>query len=235
MLTAGLAATWMQRNWQQLAPARLHPALAVRSRSAWRARSPSCAGHVDAFLGSLPATSAAAASWDAPLVRQNEALLVPTQVRGRHAPLAAPNCFQAYRPACSLSWLLAWPVQGARLPPHPLDTRHAALRHPPQVNYVCKAANLYEDAGYKVRRPACGCTQAGPADSSVAASPRLPHRACAAPHAAGRPAPSPAAVWHQLRDQQVAQHQLAVGQVWLPADGHEWGCPLARLRHVCAC
>lgn len=54
-------------------------------------------GHVDAFLGSLPATSAAAASWEAALVRQNEALLVPTQ-----------------------------------------------------VNYVCKAANLYEDAGYKL-------------------------------------------------------------------------------------
>ncbi|KAL4419293.1 hypothetical protein ABPG77_008343 [Micractinium sp. CCAP 211/92] len=53
--------------------------------------------HVDAFLGSLPANSAGAASWQAELVRQNEALLVPTQ-----------------------------------------------------VNYVCKAANLYEDAGYKL-------------------------------------------------------------------------------------
>lgn len=31
--------------------------------------------------------------------------------------------------------------------------------------------------------------------------------------------PSPAAVWHQLRDQQVAEHQLALGQVGTPAAG----------------
>ena len=55
------------------------------------------AGPVQAFLDTLPAASGAAASWDAPLLQQNEALLVPTQ-----------------------------------------------------VNYVCKAANLYEDAGYEV-------------------------------------------------------------------------------------
>ena len=52
---------------------------------------------MQAFLDTLPAASGAAASWDAPLVQQSEALLVPTQ-----------------------------------------------------VNYVCKAANLYEDAGYEV-------------------------------------------------------------------------------------
>lgn len=54
-------------------------------------------GPVDAFLASLPATSGPAASWDARLARQSEALVVPTQ-----------------------------------------------------VNYVAKAANLYEDAGYKL-------------------------------------------------------------------------------------
>ncbi|PSC73335.1 presequence protease chloroplastic mitochondrial-like [Micractinium conductrix] len=53
--------------------------------------------HVDAFLDSLPAEAGVAASWDSPLLRQNEAVLVPTQ-----------------------------------------------------VNYVCKAANLYEDAGYEL-------------------------------------------------------------------------------------
>jgi Zn-dependent M16 (insulinase) family peptidase len=55
--------------------------------------------HVDAFLDSLPAASGVAADWAAPggLLRQNEALVVPTQ-----------------------------------------------------VNYVCKAANLYEDAGYQL-------------------------------------------------------------------------------------
>ncbi|EFN52070.1 hypothetical protein CHLNCDRAFT_139318 [Chlorella variabilis] len=53
--------------------------------------------HVDAFLDSLPSVSGTAAAWNVPLQRQNEALVVPTQ-----------------------------------------------------VNYVCKAANLYEDAGYQL-------------------------------------------------------------------------------------
>ncbi|KAL4856502.1 Presequence protease 1 [Chlorella vulgaris] len=55
------------------------------------------AGPLSSFLDSLPASSAAAAAWTADLKRQNEALLVPTQ-----------------------------------------------------VNYVSKAANLYEDAGYQL-------------------------------------------------------------------------------------
>jgi hypothetical protein len=43
---------------------------------------PSTSGHVASFLDALPAASADAASWQAPLQRQNEALVVPTQVCG---------------------------------------------------------------------------------------------------------------------------------------------------------
>lgn len=71
------------------------PALTLDLGPAAAPRHP--AAHVDAFLDSLPAVAGVAGPWDAPLVRANEALVVPTQ-----------------------------------------------------VNYVCKAANLYEDAGYQV-------------------------------------------------------------------------------------
>lgn len=69
---------------------------------------------MDAFLDSLPAEAGVAASWDSPLLRQNEAVLVPTQ-----------------------------------------------------VNYVCKAANLYEDAGYEVRVVHTMCVTPGAAAGPV--------------------------------------------------------------------
>lgn len=61
------------------------------------------AAHVDAFLDSLPSVSGTAAAWNVPLQRQNEALVVPTQVGRRGA-----RC-QAWRACLGLpEWMCSW-------------------------------------------------------------------------------------------------------------------------------
>ena len=126
-------------------------------------------GPLAAFLDALPAGSRGPAAWTGMLPAQNEALLVPTQVRtegqtagGWKAGAAAAHlagCPSLTAPTPNHQPLLT-PLLTSSSPTLPTTLRPTHLLshstpHPttqpplfPQVNYVCKAANLYEDAGY---------------------------------------------------------------------------------------
>lgn len=94
---------------------------------------------MSAFLESMPDKRLAAADWSMTLPRVNEAICVPTQARTPCLALCLP----------SLASTDAQGSASALCPAYP-DLPVSCLVAP-QVNYVGKAANLYQDAGYELQ------------------------------------------------------------------------------------